>query len=166
MKNLANYISVSRIIASILLIVAEPFLSCHFFVIYLYCGLSDMLDGFFARKYNTESKLGEKIDSLADIVFVMAAMIKIIPNLNLPKEIFVWIIIITAVKFFGFIYNLICYKRIIFLHTTANKITGFAIFITPILLLVMHSSLIFYIFLCSLAFFASIQEEYYVIRGR
>lgn len=85
MKHIADYISVSRIIMSILIIGTKEF-SVPFFIIYSYCGLSDIADGFFARKYNSESKLGEKIDSLADIVFVLATMVKLIPTLNLPKK--------------------------------------------------------------------------------
>ena len=95
---------------SILIIGTETF-SVPFFVIYSYCGLSDMADGFFARKYNTESQFGEKIDSLADIVFVSSMMVKTIPSLNLPKEIFIWVIAIAIIKFFGIVYGFICYKK-------------------------------------------------------
>lgn len=49
MKNIANYISISRIVMSVLLIITKTF-SIPFYIIYLYCGLSDMIDGFFARK--------------------------------------------------------------------------------------------------------------------
>lgn len=49
MKNIANYISVSRAIMSIMLLIPETF-SIAFYIIYIYCGISDMLDGFIARK--------------------------------------------------------------------------------------------------------------------
>ena len=163
MKHIANYISVSRIIMSILIIGTETF-SVPFFMIYSYCGLSDMADGFFARKYNDESKLGEKIDSLADIVFVSATMVKIIPSLNLPKEIIIWIVAIATVKFFGIMYSFICYKKIMFLHTMANKITGFTLFITPFLM-VNISSVIIYSSLCVLSTFAAVDECYNIIKG-
>lgn len=112
---------------SILTIGTETF-SVPFFIVYSYCGLSDMVDRFFARKYNTESKLGEEIDSLADIVFVLTTMVKVIPPLNLPKEILIWIIAIAIIKIFGIMCGFICYKKIILLHTMANKITGFVLF--------------------------------------
>ncbi len=149
---------------SLLIIGTETF-SVPFFIIYSYCGLSDMVDGFFARKYNAESKLGEKIDSLADIVFVLAAMVKIIPSLNLPKEILIWIIVIATIKFFGIMYGFICYKKIMFLHTMANKITGFALFITPFLI-VNISSVIVYSSLCALSTFAAVDECYHIIKGK
>jgi len=164
MKHIADYISVSRIIMSILIIGTKEF-SVPFFIIYSYCGLSDIADGFFARKYNSESKLGEKIDSLADIVFVLAAMVKIIPILNLPREIFIWIIVIAIIKFFGIIYGFIRYKKIIFLHTIANKIIGFALFITPFFI-VKINSVIIYVCLCTFATFAAVLECYHIIKGK
>ena len=164
MKNIANYISVSRIIMSILIIGTKAF-SVPFFIIYSYCGLSDIADGFFARKYNSESKLGEKIDSLADTVFVLAIMVKIIPTLDLPKEIFIWIISIGIIKLFGIVYGFICYKKIIFLHTIANKIIGFALFITPFCMIKINSVII-YVCLCTFATFAAVLERYYIIKDK
>ena len=149
---------------SILTIDTETF-SVPFFIIYLYCGLSDMADGFFSRKYNTESKFGEKIDSLAGIVFASFTMVKTIPFLNLPKEILISIIAIAIIKFFGIVYGFICYKKIIFLHTMANKITGFALFMTPFLM-VNISSVIIYASLCALATFAAVEECYHIINGK
>ena len=58
MKNIANYISVSRIIMAIILLVIETF-SIAFYIIYIYCGISDMLDGLIARKSKNESKTGQ-----------------------------------------------------------------------------------------------------------
>ena len=66
MKNIANYITISRIIMSIALIATNTF-SISFYIIYFYCGISDMLDGFIARKSQTESELGVRLDSVADI---------------------------------------------------------------------------------------------------
>ena len=54
MKHIANYISISRIIMSIVLIATAPF-SVMFYIIYIYCGISDMLDGYIARKSKNES---------------------------------------------------------------------------------------------------------------
>ena len=55
MKDAANYISISRIIMSLILFFTETF-SIPFYIIYIYCGISDMLDGFIARKIKNENK--------------------------------------------------------------------------------------------------------------
>ena len=41
-----------------------------FWVLYLIAGLTDMLDGFLARRWGVESKFGARLDSLADLVLV------------------------------------------------------------------------------------------------
>lgn len=68
-KNLANIITMMRVVLSLPLLLSEP-LSPSFYILYCLCGLSDMVDGFVARRTNSESRFGERIDSLADIVFV------------------------------------------------------------------------------------------------
>ena len=97
MKNIANYISISRIVMSILLLVTKT-LTLTFIIIYLYCGVSDMVDGYIARKSKNTSKIGERLDSVADIIFVIISMIKILPVLDLSKGIIIWIIIIALIK--------------------------------------------------------------------
>ena len=164
MKNIANYISISRVIMSIMLLIPETF-SSAFYIIYIYCGISDMLDGFVARKSKNTSKLGARLDSIADIIFVIAAIVKILPVLNLSTGIITWIIIIALIK----IVNMICsynyYKKIIWLHTVANKITGILLFIIP-LILINVNSLILEIIVCIVATFSAIQEGYYNKKGK
>lgn len=71
MKQAANIITFSRIAAALSLFFL-PHGRIIFIIFYIYCGISDMLDGFITRKMHTESKFGEKLDSFADIVFIAA----------------------------------------------------------------------------------------------
>ena len=41
-----------------------------FYALYTVAGFSDMIDGAVARKTDTVSELGSKLDAIADIVFV------------------------------------------------------------------------------------------------
>ena len=54
MKNTANYITTGRIGLALSLFFVPP-LTISFYIVYLLCGLSDMADGFIARKTHTES---------------------------------------------------------------------------------------------------------------
>jgi len=54
MKTIPNCISFSRIIFSLILVFIKP-LSVAFYAIYIICGLSDIMDGFIARKTGTTS---------------------------------------------------------------------------------------------------------------
>ena len=84
MKHTANVITAARILLSLLLMVFVPF-SIPFYIFYILCGLTDMFDGFIARKTQTESKFGEKFDTIADIVFVIVCFIKILPIVIIEK---------------------------------------------------------------------------------
>ncbi|MGM9741497.1 MAG: CDP-alcohol phosphatidyltransferase family protein [Candidatus Cryptobacteroides sp.] len=53
-----------------------------FWTLYLLCGLSDVLDGAIARRTGTASRLGEKQDTFADIVFVAIWIAIFIPAIN------------------------------------------------------------------------------------
>ena len=160
MKNMANYISISRVIMSIMLAITDTF-SIAFSIIYIYCGISDMLDGFIARKSKNESKLGARLDSVSDIIFVIVAIIKILPALILSKGIIIWTVIIALIKVTNVICAYICYKKLVLPHTIANKITGFVLFIAP-LIIVNVNSIIFQIIICSIATFAAVQEGHYI----
>lgn len=72
MKHLANGITISRIVASFMLIATNIF-SILFFLLYAYCGISDMIDGIVARKTATVSKVGATLDSVAEHMKVGSA---------------------------------------------------------------------------------------------
>ncbi len=164
MKNIANYISISRIILSILLIIAKTF-SIPFYIIYIYCGLSDMLDGFLARKFKTTSEKGAKIDSIADMIFVFVSILKIIPFIEISVAIYIWIIIIVLIKVFNIILGYIQYKKLTLLHTVANKITGLILFVIPLIIGVIDIKIL-EILICSIVTFSAIQESYYIKIGK
>ena len=65
MKQLPNIITFLRIPLSIAMLVVSPF-SLFFWIFYLSSGLTDIIDGFLARKLHQESSFGAKLDSIAD----------------------------------------------------------------------------------------------------
>lgn len=75
-----------------------PVFSPGFYGVYIAAGFSDMIDGTIARKTGTESAFGAKLDSIADLIFVIVAAIKILPAINLASIIWIWIGVIAAVK--------------------------------------------------------------------
>lgn len=69
---MANLITFVRILCAAVLAFLPAF-SPSFYALYLLAGVSDMLDGFVARRTNTVSSLGAKLDTLADIAFPPSA---------------------------------------------------------------------------------------------
>ena len=141
MKTIPNYISFSRIIFSLSLLAVEP-LSPIFYAIYLYCGLSDVLDGFIARRTGTQSDFGAKLDSVADFLMVGVLLIVLYPVLDPTVAMVIWIIFIGMIRFTSMAVVMNKYKTIAMLHTYSNKITGMILLIFPLLLPFIHSNLL------------------------
>ena len=78
-----NLLSMSRIALCLPLILVDA-MTLPFWVLYLIAGLTDILDGFLARRWDVESQYGARLDSLADIVFVFTVGYKLFPYLKLP----------------------------------------------------------------------------------
>ncbi len=121
-----------RIFASVGLLVIKPF-SPLFFFFYLICGISDVLDGYMARKMAACSKFGQIFDSVADLLFIGVVLVVFIPIINLPLIIIRWILVIAGVRLASVITGLAKYRQLAFLHTYANKATGIILFCFPFL---------------------------------
>lgn len=69
MKQLPNIISAVRIAGSLGLLLCDV-TGVVFWIIYGLCGISDIADGWLARRLKCVTKKGALLDSLADICFV------------------------------------------------------------------------------------------------
>ena len=137
MKISPNKLSFIRIIFSLLLFFTKP-LSYLFFIIYLICSISDVLDGYVARKYNLVTDFGAKLDSIADMTMFLSLIIVLLPVLNFTLEIYVLILIIVILKIASAIYCYIKFKKLSTIHSYLNKITGLLIILIPVLLINRH----------------------------
>ena len=105
--------------------------------------------------------MGAKIDSIADMLFVGASLLKILPVIEISIGIYIWIIIIVLIKVFNIILGYIYYKQLTLLHTIGNKITGLVVFVVPLIMRFIDI-IILEILICSMATFSAIQEGYYI----
>ena len=161
-KRIPNIITAFRILGAACLLFFNP-LSAPFWVIYGLCGISDMADGYLARKLQAESKAGAVLDSVADICFVACCAIRLIPFVQIPTWLWIWAGVIVAVKIVNQVSALIVCKRFCFPHTTANKLTGLLLFLTvPTVFL----SIVPIAIVAGIATFASVQEGHFIRTGR
>ena len=160
LKHIANAITGCRILCSFLLLVFDAF-STLFYITYILCGVSDMIDGSIARKTNTISEFGAKFDTIADMVFVAVCMIKLLPIIHVPQWILVWIVAIGVVKIFNYVLGYIYTKKFISLHTKMNKIAGLLLFFLPLTLLYIKLKYSLSA-VCFIATVSSIQEGLYI----
>lgn len=160
MKNIADIITASRIIFSIAILFFPP-LSPMFYLLYGTAGVTDMTDGTVARKTNTVSAFGAKFDTIADFIFVSVCLIKLIPKLNVPVWLYIWIAVIALIKVSNIISGVVMNKKLTAVHSVMNKVTGALLFLLPFTI-----SFIDFKYsaaaVCIAATFAAIQEGHYI----
>ena len=162
-KHIANILTGCRILGSILLLFFPAF-SLEFYIIYLLCGFSDMIDGTVARKTNSTSEFGSKLDTAADLVFVVVSLLKLLPVICIPQWLWIWGGLIAAVKIGNITWGYVSKKQFLSLHTMMNKAAGLMLFLLPLTISFVelkYSS----IAVCSIATFAAIQEAVYIAAG-
>lgn len=116
-----------------------------------------MLDGFLARKLQAQSSAGSVLDSIGDIAFCGSAIILLLPVLDLPISIMIWIACITAIKLVSILIGVIKYRKADFLHTCLNKMTGIILFALPLIHRIAKWDWLFAI-VCAVATMAAIEE--------
>ncbi|MBQ3003727.1 MAG: CDP-alcohol phosphatidyltransferase family protein [Clostridia bacterium] len=156
--NIPNIITSLRIVGTVLMLPAES-MSAWFFVLYSFTGLTDVLDGFIARKTNTTTPLGTKLDSVADLLFYAAMFYKIFPTLSevLPLGVWIGIGIAVLIRLCAYATAAIKYKRFASLHSWLNKVTGFMVFGLPYMIVTPFAVAYSYLG-CAVAIFASASE--------
>ena len=130
-----------------------------FWVLYALCGISDMVDGWLARKLHAETKAGAILDSVSDIIFVACCAISLLPVLEIPTWLLIWAGVIVFVKIVNLLSALVVYKRFCFPHTLANKLTGLLLFLV---LPAVFRSVIPLAIVAAVATFAAVQEGHYI----
>ncbi len=157
---MANIITSCRILCSIVLLFC-PALSSMFYTLYFIAGFTDMIDGTVARKTNTVSEFGSRLDTIADFIFVIVCAIKLIPIMDIPNWLWIWISVIAVIKIINVVSGFIYQNKFVVEHTIMNKVTGLLLFFLPLTLNVINLKYSI-IMLCAVATFAAIQEGHYI----
>ena len=163
-KHIANILTGCRIFGSILLLFFPAF-SAAFYIIYLFCGFSDMVDGTIARKTNSTSRFGSQLDTIADLIFVMVSLFKLLPAIPIPGWLWIWIGVIAVIRIGNLLWGYISKKQFISLHTIMNKATGLLLFLLPLTISFVELKYTA-IAVCSIASFSALQESFYVIADK
>ena len=159
-KHIANIITGSRIVFSLSLLFI-PLSSAWFYVLYLLCGLSDMIDGTVARRTSSASEFGARLDTLSDFVFMTVALIRFVPYLHIPVWLWIWIGIIAMIKLGNVVWGFIHTKKLISPHTILNKVAGLFLFLLPVT--ISFADLAYTLpIVCTVATVAAMHEWYYM----
>lgn len=161
---MANIITFVRILCSIAILFC-PVFSVAFYSLYITAGLTDMIDGWVARKTNTISEFGAKLDTVADFVFVVVCLVTLLPIMDIPTWLYVWIGVIALVKIINIVSGYIIQKEFVAIHSLMNKVTGLLLFVLPLTLSFInlrYSAVV----VCLVATFAAIQEGHFIRTSR
>lgn len=100
MRNLPNILSISRLIATavvfILVLVNQPWAFLVGTVLFFFAAITDLLDGYLARRMKVVSPFGVFLDLTADKVFVSAILIALVQIALVPS----WIVVIIIAREF------------------------------------------------------------------
>ena len=100
MNNMPNLLSFSRILATILVfvlvIINQPWSFLIATIIFFLASMTDLLDGYLARRYHLVSPLGIFLDLTADKVFVSAILVAYVQIGLVPA----WIVVIIITREF------------------------------------------------------------------
>lgn len=156
--NTADTVTAVRMAASLFLLFL-PLYSGRFFIVYTIAGLTDALDGWLARKTGTENEFGARLDSIADLMFYGALLVRLFPVLwqSFPMVIWYDVLIILLVRLISYAMAAVRYHRFAALHTRLNKLTGGAVFLLPYVLAV-STGVVYSWAVCILAFVAALEE--------
>ncbi|MGP5428693.1 CDP-alcohol phosphatidyltransferase family protein [Enterococcus malodoratus] len=131
MHYIPNILTTFRILASLLILFLSDDL---FFPLYLFAGLTDIIDGWIARKMNWTSAFGTLLDSIADLIFFIVVVIKIILTITLPAFLLWGALVVVIIRCVTYLIGYFRFHQFASLHTYLNKLTGLLLFLSPIIL--------------------------------
>lgn len=134
-KHLPNLMTALRIVGTVVMACIPP-LSAAFYIVYTVCGITDVLDGWFARKFDAGSEFGAKLDSVADLLFYAVMLTRLMPVLwkLLPVGFWCGVGAVLLLRLISYGVAAVKYRRFASQHTWLNKLTGAGVFGVPYVL--------------------------------
>lgn len=124
-----NCITLFRMAGTLGLLALRP-VTAGFYALYTLCGLSDVLDGWLARRLHQTSASGARLDSAADLLFYTVMILKLLPVLYVRLPEAFWYVLGVVVLLRLVVYAVVAVKFRCFAapHTWLNKLTGLMVF--------------------------------------
>lgn len=136
-RQIPNALSGLRLLLSPLLIFSfsRPSLFLSFYVL---CGISDVLDGYLARRNGWASSLGQKLDSAADLAFFvsLAWVVALEWKIRSFAAALPLIAAVIIVRLISLLVALLKYRALAMVHTLGNKVSGLLVYLAVPLFLV------------------------------
>ncbi len=157
-KYIPNCLTTVRICGAVALAFVQP-LTLPFYILYIGCGLTDVLDGAIARATNSQSAAGAMLDSVADLVFYAVVLLRLVPVFwrVVARPLWVAAFLIVGIRALSDAVAALRFRRFASLHTYGNKLTGAAVFCIPLLFLELPANAVCGA-ACAIAGLAAVEE--------
>lgn len=136
MKRLVNAITCTRFVFALILVLAAPG-SAWFWAAYGLGAVSDVLDGLLARRFGVQSDGGARLDSAADIAFLLALTAALLR----ARQLACWllyaagaVLLIRSVTYAAGFYK---FRTFVSLYTTLNRAAGVVLVGYPVLVVLL-----------------------------
>ncbi len=165
MKNVANAITAARMLLCIVLVFlyGSP---AAFFAVYLVCAATDVLDGYIARRTHTQSSVGARLDSVAD---VMLFTVNFVGWLYWAGDAIMRFMLLAAVvillRLVSVVVGAVRFHALILVHTLLNKAAGALVIIALPFYLVVRDVLLLWP-VCILALLSALEEMIILISAK
>ncbi|MBO7177939.1 MAG: CDP-alcohol phosphatidyltransferase family protein [Clostridia bacterium] len=135
-KQIPNILTASRILIAIIILFIKPF-SIGFYIIYGYCGISDLFDGVIARAIKNESSFGSLLDTIGDVLLTITGSFVTFRYMYMVDNVWIWgmlsaVLSIYVFRAIGAVVTLVRFKKFAMLHTIGNKIGMILLFLFPL----------------------------------
>ncbi|MBR2349178.1 MAG: CDP-alcohol phosphatidyltransferase family protein [Clostridia bacterium] len=135
-KQIPNILTASRVLIAIIILFIKPF-SIAFYVIYAWCGISDLFDGVIARAIKVESSLGSLLDTIGDVLLTLTGSFVTFKYMYQVDNLTIWgplaaVLSIFVFRAIGAIVTLARFKKFAMLHTIGNKVGMILLFLIPL----------------------------------
>ncbi|MCL1924096.1 MAG: CDP-alcohol phosphatidyltransferase family protein [Defluviitaleaceae bacterium] len=157
MKYTPNILSSLRIILTISLIFLEP-LALPFMIVYFLAVFSDIIDGPIARRAAVTSQLGAALDGFADFFLIIVVLFRVWPLIEFSNWIGIWIISLIILKMVSAFIGYLKYKKLVLLHTYANKFFVLVLSTFPVLEVLIDNSNIWLAVFCIIGSLAILED--------
>lgn len=131
MKRIPNILSFSRIVLALFLLLFVHRISTVFIIIFVIAMLTDLFDGFIARKTDSCSEFGSRLDSIADFILDAVLIKMVIITRVLTKKLMIWLMLALGIGIASPIINFIKHKKVFFIHSLLCKVCMWMLFGIP-----------------------------------
>jgi CDP-diacylglycerol--glycerol-3-phosphate 3-phosphatidyltransferase len=136
-----------------------------FYVVYVYCIASDIIDGYVARRTKTTTNIGAILDSSADLTLIAIMLIVFIPRLSFELWMLALVGAVLFVRILALGIGFAKYRTLTLLHTFMNKATGLVLASFPIFYLIFDERVALVVAFIG-AFSAGVEELIITIRSK